>query len=80
MQDVSIYHTELEVLTGKIYRGDLTPIVFDLIKSSNHLSAFKAHLCKENKNANNNNTVKTVQQESYDRPCFEKWFSQCERL
>lgn len=32
--------TELEMLTGKLIRGDLTPVVYDLIKDS----AFKADL------------------------------------
>lgn len=32
--------TELEMLTGKLIRGDLTPVVYDLIKDS----AFKTDL------------------------------------
>lgn len=40
---LDIYKSELEELTGKVYRGDLTPMVFDLIKES----LFKEVLIKE---------------------------------
>lgn len=30
----SMLRTELEMLTGKLIRGDLTPVVYDLIKDS----------------------------------------------
>lgn len=32
--DISMLRTELEALTGKLIRGDLTPIVYELIKES----------------------------------------------
>lgn len=75
------YQDEIELITGKVYNGDLTPIVFDLVKDSRHLDSLYQYLTGEIlKHDINNNTGKVVRAQDSDRPCFEKWFKQCERL
>lgn len=75
------YQDELEALTGKVYSGDLTPVVYDLLADSPHLSSLYTHLTGEKiHNDNDNNTHKALREKSSDRPCFEKWFRNCERL
>ena len=32
--DIKLYQEELEELTGKIYAGDFTPLVYELLKST----------------------------------------------
>lgn len=71
-----IYTNELEELTGKIFMGDITPLVFDLIKDS----LFKEELIKELTGEefsipkeNNVEVVKSVED-------FDSWFSSFKRL
>lgn len=71
-----IYTSELEELTGKIFMGDITPLVFDLIKDS----LFKEELIKELTGEefsipkeNNVEVVKSVED-------FDSWFSSFKRL
>lgn len=44
MNDAKLYQEELEELTGKIFVGDLTPLVYDLLKDTNDLPALIKHL------------------------------------
>lgn len=39
--------TELEVLTGKLIRGDITPIVYELVKDSAFLSDIATYSTRE---------------------------------
>lgn len=39
-----IYQADLEVLTHKLYKGDLTPIVFDLLKDTIYLDSLIHYL------------------------------------
>lgn len=81
MHDSNDYKTELESLSGKVFNGDITPIVFDLLKDSKHIDKLIEHLRKgDKKHVNNNKPNNTVRKKDYDRPCFEKWFSNAERL
>lgn len=81
MYDANIYKAELESLTGKVFNGDITPIVFDLLKDSKHVVELVKYLSKgELSNVVINKPNNAVRKEDYDRPCFEKWFSNAERL
>lgn len=77
----SIHQLELESLSNKVFTGDITPIVFDLLKESRHLEDLVSFLSKGDKtHDSNNNTQETVRKEDYNRPCFEEWFRNAERL
>lgn len=72
---------ELEVLTGKYLSGDITPIVYDLLKDTRYKSELISYL-SEGKivNVDNNKSNTTACEEDNLRPDFEKWFSGCEQL
>lgn len=81
MYDVEVFYEELESLTGKIFQGDLTPIVFDLLKESQSVEDLLRYLKKEeNSDVDSNETQDAVRKESYNRPCFEEWFLNAEQL
>lgn len=44
MSDAELYKEELEELSGKIYNGDLTPIVFDLLKDTTDVKGLLNYL------------------------------------
>jgi len=73
MKDVDLYRDELEELTGKIYRGDLTPLVYDLLKDSNDIKGLLHYLNKEEVIE-----VKEISEVSKPEsaPNFAEWFSQ----
>lgn len=72
---------ELEALTGKVYRGDVTAVVFDILKDTPHLDHLLAYLSEEKLvNVRDNKPNTTVREEDSDRPCFEKWITRCKRL
>ena len=76
-----LYQEELEGLTGKVFVGDLTPLVFDVLKASPHLDKLLVYLDKENsKHVRNNKPNTTPRDKSDDRPSFAKWFAGCEEL
>ena len=72
---------ELEVLTGKYLSGDITPIVYDLLKDTKYKSELISYL-SEGKivNVDNNKSNTTACEEDNLRPDLEKWFSGCEQL
>ena len=41
---VDLYQKELEELTGKIYSGDVTPLIYDLLKSTSEKEALLTYL------------------------------------
>lgn len=76
-----LFQCEIEALTGKIYKGDVTPLIYDLLKTSPHLDKLLVYLGKEIKpNVCNNEFDTTLREEINNRPCFEKWFEQFEKL
>lgn len=81
MYDTDVYKNELESLTGKVFNGSITPIVFDLLKDSRHLDKLIKYLNKgEKPNVDNNKSDNPVRKENNNRPCFEEWFRNAERL
>lgn len=77
-----IYRQELESLTGKVYTGDITPVVFDLLSETRYLENLYQYLTGGNISYvdNNNDTDTVVREKSNDRPCFKEWFRNFERL
>lgn len=46
-KDINFCKEELEALTGKIIKGDITPVFFDLVKESKYLHILKEELTGE---------------------------------
>ena len=72
---------ELEILTGKIIRGDITPLMYSLIKDSIFLDDFVKeygdYLTEENKeNVNKQRENKHTNKDSDRGFDFEKWLSE----
>ena len=69
--NTELYREELEELTGKLYRGDITPLMYDLLKDSMNLGDLLFELTGE----------KPIEQmeETIERPqatmSFEDWFN-----
>ena len=67
---------ELENLTGKIYNGDLTPLVFNLLENSDDLKGLLKQLTGE--------SIKTLQEDTVEQPKaapkFEEWLKGCVRI
>ena len=82
MYDVDVFYEELESLTGKVFKGDITPVVFNLLKTGNHVEELLRYLRDDEEGADdyNNTTENAVRKESNNRPCFEEWFSNAEQL
>lgn len=81
MLSMTTYLNELETITGKAYRGDLTPVVYDLLQDSPNLRGLYEYLTGVKYNNDFvDNTDTDTREEVSDRPCFEKWFSQCQKL
>lgn len=70
--------TELEILTGKLIRGDITPIVFDLIKDSHFINDI-FELTLDNgecdKNASKEEVSRVTNNDCGIGPDFQEWFS-----
>lgn len=76
-----LFQREVEALTGKVYNGDVTPLVYEVLQSSSHLDKLLVYLRKENEpNVCNNESHTTLREEGNNRPCFKEWFSGCEQL
>jgi hypothetical protein len=76
MSNTDLYKEELEELTGKIYNGDLTPLVFDLLKESPYLDVLLHELTGKEITAKPEDEV----QQPTAAPKFEDWFKNCKRL
>ena len=75
-----LYNTELEVLLGTLISGDLTPIVYKLLKDTpytecllEYLKGVKPDVCTEQ-------SIETEDSENNDGESLAQWFSQFERV
>lgn len=70
------YKEEIEYLTGKLYNGDMTPLIFDLLKESCDPKGLLKYLTGEE--------IKEKQVEAVTTPTaapsFEQWFKSCKRI
>lgn len=71
---------DLEALSKKAYNGNPTPIIFELLKTSEHIDKLIQYLSGEEINDNCNKPDIVIRKEDFDRPCFKEWFSHAERL
>ena len=64
-----LYQKELEELTGKIYSGDLTPLVYDLLKNTSDKHALLLYLGADPKPKPKEEPIITL-------PSFDKLFAE----
>ena len=70
--------TELEILTGKLIRGDLTPIVYELIKDSPYLDDIFLYSSIQREDIGDVNEKKVSGHADHDigrRDMFKVWLS-----
>lgn len=73
----TIFQNELEAITGMIFKGDITPVVFDLLKDSPNLDKLYTSLTNEViESKDDNKDVLEVEA----APSFENWFSSFRRV
>lgn len=71
-----IYKDEVEDLTGKIFKGDLTPLIYNLFQDSRDIEGLIEYLTGEIIEKDiKDNVVKPVA-----APDFETWFDNCKQL
>lgn len=70
--------TELEVLTGKLIRGDMTPIVYELIKDSAFVKDIVTYSTREDEKEDDstNRDTYTPNNHSGSGLVYENWFSE----
>ena len=78
--ETTLLSDELTTLTGKIFSGDITPLVFELFKDANDIPALIAYLGGGEIDANNHKPDKVVREEGCHRPSVEEWLRKCEQL
>ena len=71
---------ELTALTGKLYCGDPTRLVYDLLRCTEYKRELLCHLTGGGYNVNNDESCTALREESDNRPCIEKWLAGCEEL
>lgn len=71
---------ELTALTGKIFVGDPTAIVFELLSTTSDKVSLLAFLTGGKPDVSNNKPCTTVREKSSDRFSFAEWLSGCEEL
>lgn len=71
-----IYYEELENITGKLFKGDITPLVYDLLKDSTDLSGLILHLTGKEVEVKNEVKVQTPK----SAPSFDDWFNSCQKI
>lgn len=69
-KNINLYKDELEEITGKLYNGDLTPLVYDLLKTSEDLESLLLYLTGEEVAK-----VEEVVNVPKPAPSFENWFN-----
>lgn len=71
---------DLELLTGKLIRGDITPIVYDMIKDSGYLELFVSDYLdymsdEEKKNVSEQNINNDSSEDTHRGFSFEEWLA-----
>lgn len=67
------YQEELEDLTGKIFIGDLTPLVYDVLKDSKDITSLLQYLTGQDVDVNAEESVRQPEA----APNFDEWFKGC---
>lgn len=75
-----VYTTELEVLLGKLISGDLTPIVYTLLKDTPYKECLLEYLKGAKPDVCTKQSIKTEDSENNNGESLAQWFSQFERV
>lgn len=75
MKDTDLYKEELESLTHKIYTGDLTPLVFEILKTSPDKKALVEYLTHEDIVIE-----EEIVKAPTSAPTFSDWFGECVQI
>ncbi len=67
------YKNELEELVGKLYNGDMTVLVYELLKDTHDMDSLLEYLTGERPESN----LDVVEEEIHNTPNFRDWFSSC---
>lgn len=70
--------TEFEVLTGKLIRGDLTPIVYELIRESPYIDdifEYSSVAKEEAQSDSEKSSSQYADEHGSAGPSFESWFA-----
>lgn len=71
---------ELTTVTGKIFSGDPTPLIYELLKDTKDMRGLLEYLTGGKVNVSNNKFDSTVRKKSSDRLSLEEWLAGCEKL
>lgn len=71
---------ELIAVSGKMYVGEPTAIVYDLLKDTDAMDALLSHLTGGVYNAGYNKPNTTVREEGRNRLSIEEWLGRCQEL
>lgn len=72
----TLVKSEIEFLTGKLYNGDLTPVVYELFKDTKDRNGLLCVLQEvTGEHVYRNDTIETEDQKDNHRLSFEEWFS-----
>lgn len=73
--------SEIELYTGKLIEGDLTPIIFEMVQDSPDIIGLIRYLDKQEGKVTDvhfDRPSETTRDDCVNRPDFEVWCSECE--
>ena len=77
----SLISDEVTTVTGKVFKGDITPLVFEMFEESKDIPALIAYLNGGNTvDVNIDKSDTLVRKKSSNRLSTKEWLSNCEQL
>ena len=70
------YKSELEYVTGKIYSGDMTVMVYYLLKDTQDMDSLMEYLTGERPGSNS----EIIEEKIQKSPSFQDWFRGCTEI
>lgn len=78
--DCCEYQAELQAFTGKLFNGDITPVLFELLCTTDYMDELLNFLREVKVNVHTERSNKTTDTESGNRLSVEDWFSKFDEL
>lgn len=75
-----VYKTELEVILGKLISGDLTPVMYSLLKDTPDKESLLNYLKGVKSDVRAKQSITTEDHEDNDNTRLAQWFSQYDRV
>lgn len=76
MNKEKIYKEELEEIIGTLYRGDITVMIYTLLKDTNDIDSLLEYLTGERPESNSDADTKKI----IRSPSFKEWFNTCTEI